>query len=439
MIVGSFLTRWHRRLARFGALPLALWLVSGLAMPFVGYPAVDSLRSLEALPPLGQHADVAVPVGCASGLVVERLPKTGLVTRCLEEPATSNHPLHPREAALVAQAYAQDAGALVATEVVEDADLWTLPNALQARLPAQRAHFESGLAVDVSLRTGEVMQVTNTRSRLLAWLGPIPHWLYLTPLRRHRDPWRWVVMVTSSLALLTVATGVWNGLRVALRRGFPYRRPALRLHHRWGLAAGGLALVWCVSGLLSVNPGHWSPGRRPTGAHFATWGTSPAPPTPMDWAVCARLAQPKRLVLWQIGSYRGVQCEGPNEQAFGEPPTQADLVEAASRLFGSPVAGRWEALDAEDAYLTTKAGLIFEAGPVRLAADARTGRLLQVLSTSGRAERWLYQGLHTWDFRWLVERAALRRVLQLAGLGLALGLIATGLRLFSSRLVGRSR
>jgi len=440
MTVGPWLTRWHRRLATLGVLPLSVWLVSALAMPFVHYPAVDSARRLETLPALGPHAPVAAPAGCAGGLVMERLPMTGLVARCLEEPwVTSSGRLGLGEAQRIATDYAPADGTLRSTEVLEVADVWTLPNALQARLPALRAHFESGLAVDVSLLTGEVMQATDSRGRLLAWLGPIPHWLYVTPLRRYRDPWRWVVMATSALALLALATGLWNGLRVVFRRGLssPYRRPALRQHHRLGLAAGGVAVVWCLSGFFSVNPGHWSAGVRPTSEAFGKWGASPVAATPDDWAVCSRLVQPKRLVLWQVGTHRGVQCEGPGEEAFGVAPTEADLSAAASRLLGAPVEGRWEPLGAHDAYLTARAALVQYVGDVRLAADPRSCRLLQVLTASGRAERWLYQGLHTWDVGWLLEREGLRRTLQVAGVLAALALLATGLKLMARRLVGR--
>jgi hypothetical protein len=436
MRLGAWLTRWHRRLATVGVVPLAVWLLSGLAMPFVQYPAVDPLRRLEALPPLGPPVLVHAPPGCVGGLVVERLPVSGVVARCLDGPPLERPLLDSHEAGLVASAYALDAGALQKAWVLETADVWTLPNALQAKLPAWRSAFESGLVVDVSLRTGEVMQVTDGRSRLLAWLGPIPHWLYVTPLRRHRDPWRWVVMATSALALLTVVTGLWNGVRVVVRRGLksPYQRPALRRHHQWGLVAGVLVVGWCLSGFFSVNPGHLSAGARPSEAHLAAWGTSPGRVTPEDWGACEKVSRPRRLVVRQLGERRTSHCEGPGEEGFGAPVSEGLLIEAAERVVSGPVEGPWLALDVDDPYLTHRHALVVQAGAMRLSADPRTGQLLQVLSNSGRVERWLYQGLHTWNVGWLLEHVAGRRVLQVLGLVLGLGLLSTGVRLLRGRL-----
>ena len=49
--------------------------------------------------------------------------------------------------------------------------------------------WPNGEQVYVSQTSGEVVQYTTTASRLGAYLGPIPHWLYFTPLRVHQQAW----------------------------------------------------------------------------------------------------------------------------------------------------------------------------------------------------------------------------------------------------------
>jgi hypothetical protein len=421
-----------------GFLPLGLWLVSGLAMPFVSYPSVDDGRRREALPSLLPVGPAIAPTDCMAGLVVERLPETGLVGRCADDPAhgLGFSPLHAREATAIATNYAKGAGVLIETEILENADLWTLPNALQARLPALRSHFESGLAVDVSLRTGEVIQATDRRSRWLAWLGPVPHWLYVTPLRRHRDPWRWVVMLASALAALTVVTGLWNGLRVSLRRGLesPYRG-VRKQHHVLGIAAGTFLSLWCLSGFLSVNPGHWSSGSGSTAAQRAAWASQPSSLRASDWTLCEHVHRPVRLIVWQVGHHHAVRCEGAEGHALGEPPSLIEFDAAARRVVrGEKIDTAWISIDPDDAYLESSRAVVLETRALRLAADPSTGELLQVLSRTGRAERWLYQGLHTWNVRFLVAHPEIRRTLQVVGVGLGLLLLITGARLILRRL-----
>src|SRR6185503_10301019 len=60
------------------------------------------------------------------------------------------------------------------------------------------------------------------------------------------------------------------------RRGRPVSRSPFvdrwrRWHHYAGLAFGLVALTWTVSGLLSMNPGHWSPGTSPTRIQRESW------------------------------------------------------------------------------------------------------------------------------------------------------------------------
>jgi prolipoprotein diacylglyceryltransferase len=59
---------------------------------------------------------------------------------------------------------------------------------------------------------GEVVQYTTTPSRVGAYLGPIPHWLYFTPLRSHQPQWSVVVIWSSGIATHTAILGLVVGL-----------------------------------------------------------------------------------------------------------------------------------------------------------------------------------------------------------------------------------
>ena len=111
--------------------------------------------------------------------------------------------------------------------------------------------------------SGEVVQYTTTASRIGAYLGPIPHWLYFTPLRKHQAVWSQFVIWSSGIgtvaAILGIVIGVWMYSPSKRYRfdGAPARIP-YRGQKRWhmvlGLIFGIGAATWAFSGMLSMDP-----------------------------------------------------------------------------------------------------------------------------------------------------------------------------------------
>lgn len=109
--------------------------------------------------------------------------------------------------------------------------------------------------VYVSQTTGDVVQATTAASRLWAWVGAIPHWLYPAILRRHPAVWKEVVILFSGVGVFLTLTGLWVGV-LRLKRKWPYT-PYTRwhfVHHLGGMVFGLFALSWITTGLLTMNP-----------------------------------------------------------------------------------------------------------------------------------------------------------------------------------------
>ena len=118
---------------------------------------------------------------------------------------------------------------------------------------------------------GESEPVTSVRlntfdgrpSRVQAYLGPIPHWIYFTPLRKHGPQWSTFVIWSSGLATvsavlgLAVATWIYSPSKRYRRRGVPTSIPYAgqrRWHLIFGLIFGVAAATWAFSGMLSMEP-----------------------------------------------------------------------------------------------------------------------------------------------------------------------------------------
>ncbi|MBM3797490.1 MAG: hypothetical protein FJW31_26345 [Acidobacteria bacterium] len=108
--------------------------------------------------------------------------------------------------------------------------------------------------VYLSSRTGEVILETTRSSRLLAWAGAIPHWIYLRAIRVFAEEWRLGVITISFIgafmSVLGIVVGTWryspsrkNRNRELGPQPTPYSG-AKKLHHYTGLAFGLLTFTF---------------------------------------------------------------------------------------------------------------------------------------------------------------------------------------------------
>jgi len=145
-----------------------------------------------------------------------------------------------------------------------EVDQWTLGQGRQ--MPQYKFTADDGLgtAVYVQPRTGEVSLMTTQRARTLAWLGVIPHWLYFAPLRVNQPLWYDIMVWTSGIACFIAVMGLilaftqWRRTTpFQLKRAIPYAG-WMRWHYITGAVFGVTTLTFAYSGLLSMEPFAWT-------------------------------------------------------------------------------------------------------------------------------------------------------------------------------------
>jgi len=156
---------------------------------------------------------------------------------------------------------------------LEDSDQWTLQSAQRNQMPAHR------IAVDddadtyyyVSEGSGEIIMKTDRVGKFKGFWSGVLHWVYFPPLRKAGNAWTqfiiWGSVVGGIMCLSGLAAGVW---RLSLSKRFrqkgvhshtPYSG-MMRWHHYSGLLFGLVSFTWIISGAISVNPwGLFSAGR----------------------------------------------------------------------------------------------------------------------------------------------------------------------------------
>jgi len=119
--------------------------------------------------------------------------------------------------------------------------------------PLWKFSWPDGEQVYVTQTTGDVVQHTTTGSRLGAYAGAIPHWLYFTPLRRNGARWSQIVIWSSGIgtisAILGIVVGVWM---YSPRKRYRYQGSATRIPYRgqkrWHTVLG---LIFVALGIVT--------------------------------------------------------------------------------------------------------------------------------------------------------------------------------------------
>jgi len=461
--------RWlywcHRWLGILACLFFLLWFVSGIVMMYVPYPALTAAERLAVAAPIDWGR---VAVGPAQALKITKqqsFPDEIRLDMAAGEPAwriragkeraavsaIDGHLLSAPDAASAVAAARRFAGGTPVARVVRiNDDQWTVPQGFKWARPLWKISLAdaAGTELYVASTTGEVVQNTTFRERAWNWAGAVPHWLYLTVIRRDGPFWRQVVLWTSGPAIIGGIAGLWIGiLRLRLRRRYksgsvsPYHG-WMKWHHVAGLIGGLFAITWMFSGWLSVNPFDWFARGGPSGRPALYAAHEGADFPALDLPALARRARGAREArLSWIGGKAVVTLSGTTEKATrivsptGEPLTFArqQLLENARRLMpGTPIRQTiW--LTEPDLYWYSQwhdrplpALRVIFADPAQTWAtiDPKTGALLGQQNSSGRTYRWLFDALHDFDLPFLLAHRALRDPLMwlLSGFGIVLSL-----------------
>lgn len=435
------------------------WFVSGIVMMYQSYPALTLAEKVAAMPPLDctrcvvppaaalDAAGTRTPIGpLRLGMLGERpvwrtIDTSGRWIAVFADDGRAVGPLAPEHTARLARAQAPTATRATLAGVLSDADQWTLTRSVRSQMPLHRFDLDdpAGTRVYVAPWSGEAFSASTRRERALSWIGAIPHWIYPTMLRRHAEAWSWTVIVLSGLgtvmSLAGLAIGVWQWrwrLRTTSRltRRTPYRDVMMRWHHLLGLGFGLVTTTWVFSGLMSMNPGGWSPGSSPTRPQALAVAGGPVTVDAVTrsaadaWRTLRSEGAPiKELHLTRVdGEHRWVAFRTATEaQAVSAersggtlpPLDSARLLALARRAMPEvPIVDAEMRTDYDAYYRDVDRQLPLPVLRVRFGDPDRTwmcldpvsGTIRQVRDWRSRLERWLFDALHDWDYAWLISR-----------------------------------
>ncbi len=438
----KFVILCHRWLGTMFCLLFLVWFLSGLVLMYWGYPQVDAQQRLARTMPLDPHSIRVPPAEAYAALGVDSTPdqvRIGLLDgrpvyrfrmgssesivyaddgRILEE-------ISQDMARRIASAWTgQPAAAAKFEGTLTQADQWTVSGEFRALRPLWKYSWPNGEAVYVSEVTGEVVQHTTRESRIGAYFGAIPHWLYFTPLRNNGPLWSKTVIWASGIGAVTSLLGLIVGIWISLpSKRIPYAGQK-RWHAILGLIFGLVTCTWVFSGMLSMDPFGWEAGAESDAQEAALlgarWNAAAFADKSPGEALTLSGHNVKELELtFFAGEPVYLASESPQTSLIlpvrGEPSVQFDPARTAEVLAGAsrPYAAEEVRVIAEyePYYIDRHDGLPLPVLLVRLNdpggsmyyVDLKTARIVQSYVAKSRWNRWLYHGLHSIDLPWLYK------------------------------------
>ncbi|PSL26428.1 PepSY domain-containing protein [Chitinophaga ginsengisoli] len=472
----------HRYLGFALSLLFVVWFLSGFAMMYVRYPTMRQHEKLQNLAPvdlqlcklnLNEALVIAgvkdtmrtVRLGMMLGRPVYRLTTTRGDYKAV---FADNGELFSGTDSVLADKLASTFGKpcrVRKTAVLTQIDQWMAGARSQGyTTPVYQMQMDDDedTYMYVSVQTGEVVQRVNARQRFLAWLGPIPHWIYLTVLLRNRSLWNDIIIWISSLGVIMCIAGIVMGLVRYKRKDksslafSPYKKRWFRWHHYTGFIFGIVVFTWVFSGLLSMTPWDWAPMTRLDIEETAQWTGGPMKAALFSLSpskVIQRLNNEisvKEIHLIQLNGkpyYLAYEDDDhtrlmPADVDSGTPFEKFDyrpfikMVQALNPGIGikeSKVLSEYD-----DYYYSKYNEKRLPVLRVKMSTlqetwyyvDLKTGQVVLKHEKLSRLERWLYHGLHSLDFKWLVYRRPLWDfvvgVLMIGGLSVSVtGLVLT--------------
>jgi PepSY-associated TM region len=437
----------HRWLGILGGVLFVVWFVSGVVMMYARMPELGSAERyarldeinpsfIRALPPAADGDITRLAIGTLEGRPMYRVSAQGRTQLWFADTGDAVPPVDAEQALRIARRFVSGVHDVRYDTRLTDADQWSFD--VRGRMPLHRLAVDdpSGTHLYVTENGGEVVLKTTASGRFWGWAGAVLHWLYFAPFRRNAGLWTqtivWLSIAGTVLCVVGMVWGVWRlapfrGYRLRDRQQWTPYAAWMRWHHYAGLIFGIVTTTWIFSGLLSMDPWNWHPGTAPTREQRARVAGGPIAIDDLSIEkVRKALAaftpdRPREIEMTRFrGHYYAVARGGVvsvDEPQFGARDQIAPdlMVGAASIAMDAPIEGvSW--LDDYDAYYYDRnRNLSLPVLRVRYADsqstwlyfDPKRGTIARKEERLTRLNRWIYHGLHSFDFPFLYYKRPL--------------------------------
>ncbi|MGV8139008.1 MAG: PepSY domain-containing protein [Mangrovibacterium sp.] len=338
---------------------------------------------------------------------------------------------------------------VIKTVKLNELDQWMPWNYYQPLLPIFKFYMNDPLhtVIYISSKTGSIVQQTDRKGRWAARVGAIPHWIYFRSLRLKAQLWNQVVIWLAGIGVFVSLSGLIAGM-IRLRKQSQwgktgsitsYKKFWYKWHHLAGFFFGLFVFTFVLSGLFSVIdlPLCLTPVNKDFSPQ-KEWEKSQGSPAGSGhslkelWQALEK-KEGMRKLSWETSmGYSAWYVYSDEYQNPDVYVVTSDSVFKHKEYSLEEIAGRAEQLFKGSIYSATtqtdydnyyqKSGMSNHPLPVYriewknddqnlIYIDPVTGKVVDTFNKNSKIHRWLYQGLHKFDFQFLKEHEWLRKTL----------------------------
>lgn len=322
-------------------------------------------------------------------------------------------------------------------DTLQHLEQWIPFGFLKKELPIYKFYFndKEKHQLYISSKSGDVLQFTSSSQRFWAWVGAIPHWVYFTMLRQDIQLWKTTVIWLSAVGCIMTIAGLYIGIYAFVRvrrrkREFatPYKKKWYRWHHVAGTLFGIFVLTWVFSGMMSLaDAPQWLAKTHKTYPVDSIMDKNkPAiQDYPLDYREVIKEKGNVTQIEWSNFSSKPVyhiQLGGKKESidASGSVVrplhlSEAEIREAIAAIHPEERIINTQLLTDYDTYYVARSGhlalpvykvKIDNADQTCYYINPKNGQYRSV-NTHKRWNFWMYQGMHSLKFNWLVAHPVL--------------------------------
>ncbi len=342
-------------------------------------------------------------------------------------------------------------------------DQWIVSNRYDPYRPFYRVEFDDveRTKIYISSHNGQVLQETTRSQRLWNYFGAVVHWIYPTVIRKNWTLWDQLVWWLALAGIVSAITGITLGIikSIRARSGWSEYSGWMYWHHIGGLFVGLFVLGWIFSGWLSMDHGRIFSKPNPTIMQTKAFNGSSLSIDAQRLASLESVTSfnTKEIEFRIIADVPFLLSKSSKEKfqvwlLSSEGNWQLQKSGLSKQLIQTAIQSAWpnsEIIDvakisSDDIYAHLREGSMpSSALRVVLSDDQKTwihvdkysGEIISVMNSGRRLYRWLFNGLHSFDFPGLISRPILWYCVILAFLGLGFLFSTTGAILGVRRLL----
>lgn len=326
---------------------------------------------------------------------------------------------------------------IVKVDTMRELDVWIPFGQLKRDLPVYAFYYDGPehYRLYVSSRTGDILHFSSREQRFWAWIGAIPHWLYITSIRQNMQSWDALLYWSTLICMIMCFTGFILGIRsywLARRKGFlhsPYKKPWFKWHHITGFFFGIFLFTWLFSAWAPMSPIFSGLFRGEKVKGIVQESISPAA-YQLDYrAAIAAVSREQggvkeiswgrfqNIPLYKVRTENGIYTiDASSDTVRPFYVTEEMIYSAVKKLAGDTIRYTITKMDEYDNYYISRKKGRLPLPVYKVVMDTENNDVYyynlesdvpQHYDDNGRWRRWAFRGLHRLDFKFLLDRPIL--------------------------------